>query len=150
GRSHRPRPAPQGCGWRRPGPQSPRPRRPRTLPLMGRPSWAKWERCQFARPLSAIGYGQGCAAAGIVSRNRRRPLAMKKLDIFPHIFPKPYFDKMVEIVPSKDAIRRWTNIPVLYDLEKRLHMMDEFEQYQQVLTLSMPAIEFVAQPDQSP
>jgi len=75
---------------------------------------------------------------------------MKKLDIFPHIFPKPYFDKMIEIVPSKDAIRRWTNIPVLYDLEKRLQMMDEFEQYQQVLTLSMPAIEYVAQPDQSP
>ena len=34
---------------------------------------------------------------------------MKKLDIFPHIFPKRYFDKMVEIVPNKDAIRRWTN-----------------------------------------
>src|SRR5579872_954314 len=75
---------------------------------------------------------------------------MKKLDIFPHIFPKRYFDKMVEIVPNKDAIRRWTNIPVLYDLEKRLVMMDEFEQYQQVLTLSMPAIEYVASPDQSP
>ncbi|MGH6968799.1 MAG: hypothetical protein ACREEN_06825, partial [Stellaceae bacterium] len=75
---------------------------------------------------------------------------MKKLDIFPHIFPKRYFDKMVEIVPNKDAIRRWTNIPVLYDLEQRLAMMDQFEQYQQVLTLSMPAIEYVAPPDQSP
>ena len=75
---------------------------------------------------------------------------MKKLDIFPHIFPKAYFDKMVEIVPNKDAIRRWTNIPVLFDLEKRLKMMDEFEQYQQVLTLSMPAVEYVAPPDKSP
>lgn len=74
---------------------------------------------------------------------------MISLDIFPHIFPKSYFEKMVEIVPNKDAIRRWTNIPVLYDLEKRLRMMDEFEQYQQVLTLSMPAIEYVAPPDQS-
>ena len=75
---------------------------------------------------------------------------MNKIDIFPHIFPKAYFDKMVEIVPSRDAIRRWTNIPVLFDLEKRLKMMDEFEQYQQVLTLSMPAIEYIAPPDQSP
>ena len=75
---------------------------------------------------------------------------MKKLDIFPHIFPKAYFDKMVEIVSNKDAIRRWTDIPVLFDLEKRLRMMDEFEQYQQVLTLSMPAVEYVAPPDGSP
>lgn len=76
---------------------------------------------------------------------------MKKVDIFPHIFPKSYFDKMVEIAPSKDAIRRWLNIPVLYDLEARLRMMDEFgPDYQQILTLSMPAIEYVGTPDKSP
>jgi predicted TIM-barrel fold metal-dependent hydrolase len=75
---------------------------------------------------------------------------MKKLDIFPHIFPKPYFDKMVEIIPNKDAIRRWTNIPILFDLDARLKMMDKFEQYQQVLTLSMPAVEYVTPADKSP
>lgn len=37
---------------------------------------------------------------------------MKKIDIFPHIFPRSYFDKMVEIIPSKDTIRRWTHIPL--------------------------------------
>ncbi len=26
---------------------------------------------------------------------------MKKIDIFPHIFPKAYFDKMVEVIPNK-------------------------------------------------
>ncbi len=76
---------------------------------------------------------------------------MKKIDIFPHIFPRSYYDKMVELAPSKEAIRRWTNIPVLYDLDARLRMMDEFgEDYQQILTLSMPAIEYVATPDKSP
>lgn len=59
-----------------------------------------------------------------------------KIDIFPHIFPPAYFDKVVETVPNKDAIRRWTNIPVLYDLEARLRMMEEFGEYQQILTLS--------------
>ena len=73
-----------------------------------------------------------------------------KIDIFPHIFPRAYFDKMVEVVTNKTAIRRWTNIPVLYDLEARLRMMDEFGEYQQVLTLSMPAIEFVAPVEKSP
>lgn len=74
----------------------------------------------------------------------------KKIDIFPHIFPRRYFDKMVEVAPDKGAIKRWLNIPVLYDLERRLRMMDEFGGYQQILTLSMPAIEYVAPPDKAP
>ena len=76
---------------------------------------------------------------------------MRKIDIFPHIFPRSYFDKMVEIIPNKAAIRRWTDIPILYDLDARLRMMASFgPDYQQVLTLSMPAIEYVASPDKSP
>jgi predicted TIM-barrel fold metal-dependent hydrolase len=76
---------------------------------------------------------------------------MRKIDIFPHIFPRSYFDKMVEIIPNKAAIRRWTDIPILYDLDARLRMMHSFgPEYQQVLTLSMPAIEYVAPPDKSP
>ncbi len=76
---------------------------------------------------------------------------MKKIDIFPHIFPRSYFDKMVDIIPSKAAVRRWLNIPVLYDLDQRLKMMEEFgPDYQQILTLSMPAIEYVAPPETSP
>ena len=75
---------------------------------------------------------------------------MRKLDVFPHIFPKSYFDKMVEVIPNKAAVRRWTAIPVLYDLDARLRMMKEFGEYQQILTLSMPAIEYVAPPDKSP
>jgi predicted TIM-barrel fold metal-dependent hydrolase len=75
---------------------------------------------------------------------------MKKIDIFPHIFPKSYFDKLVATAPA-GAIRRWTHIPVLFDLEARLRMMEEFgPDYQQILTLSMPAIEFVGPPDKSP
>ena len=76
---------------------------------------------------------------------------MQKIDIFPHIFPKPFFDAMVEVIPSKAAIRRWMNIPVLYDLDARLKLMEEFgPDYQQILTLSMPAIEYMAPADKSP
>jgi len=72
-----------------------------------------------------------------------------KLDIFPHIFPRAYFDKMVEVAPDRGAIKRWLNIPVLYDLEARLRMMEEFRDYQQILTLSLPAIELVEPPENS-
>ena len=74
-----------------------------------------------------------------------------KVDIFPHIFPRAYFDKMLEVVTNQEAIRRWTHIPVLFDLDARLRMMEEFgPDYQQILTLSMPAIEFVAPAERSP
>jgi predicted TIM-barrel fold metal-dependent hydrolase len=93
------------------------------------------------------------AASPLMMRPQKKPprRPMKKIDIFPHIFPKTYFDKMVEVIPNKATIRRWTNIPVLYDLDRRLAMMEEFgPDYQQILTLSMPAVEYVAPAERSP
>jgi predicted TIM-barrel fold metal-dependent hydrolase len=48
------------------------------------------------------------------------------------------------------SIKRWLNIPVLWDLDARLRMMRGFKDYKQVLTLSLPAIEFLAGPEESP
>jgi predicted TIM-barrel fold metal-dependent hydrolase len=77
-----------------------------------------------------------------------------KLDIFPHIFPSRYFERVKELAERNPAlaaqIKRWLHIPVLWDLEARLRMMDGFEGYKQILTLSMPPIEFLAGPDESP
>ena len=77
-----------------------------------------------------------------------------KLDIFPHIFPRPFFDRMKRIAEANPAlaasIKRWLNIPVLWDLDARVRMMGKFRGYQQVLTLSLPAIEFLAGPEESP
>jgi predicted TIM-barrel fold metal-dependent hydrolase len=77
-----------------------------------------------------------------------------KLDIFPHIFPRPFFDRMKRIAEANPAlaasIKRWLNIPVLWDLDARIRMMGKFVGYQQVLTLSLPAIEFLAGPEESP
>ena len=77
-----------------------------------------------------------------------------KLDIFPHIFPHAYFERMKEIAQGNPAlagqIKRWLHIPVLWDLDARMKMMKQFPGYQQVLTLSMPAIEFLAGPEESP
>jgi aminocarboxymuconate-semialdehyde decarboxylase len=79
---------------------------------------------------------------------------MLKLDIFPHIFPQPYFERMQDIAKSNPAlaasIKRWMNVPVLWDLEKRMKMMKRFPDYKQILTLSMPSIEFLANENESP
>src|ERR1700704_6262519 len=71
-----------------------------------------------------------------------------KLDTFPHIFPPAFFEQMKAIAeqsPTLGAqIKRWLHIPVLWDLEARLRMMGRFPGYRQILTLSLPAIEFLA------
>jgi len=77
-----------------------------------------------------------------------------KLDIFPHIFPPAFFERVKEIAAAKPAlaanIKRWLHIPVLWDLDKRIKMMQRWPGYQQVLTLSLPAIEFLADENDSP
>src|SRR5437870_2303814 len=77
-----------------------------------------------------------------------------KLDIFPHIFPQAFFERMKAIAEQSPTlaaqIKRWPHIPVLWDLEARLRMMERFPGYKQILTLSLPAIEFLAPHDQSP
>jgi predicted TIM-barrel fold metal-dependent hydrolase len=73
-----------------------------------------------------------------------------KLDIYSHILPERYFKRMCELVTNPDAVKRWLTIPVLHDLTARLEMMDQFDGYQQVLTLSSPPIEFLANADESP
>jgi predicted TIM-barrel fold metal-dependent hydrolase len=79
---------------------------------------------------------------------------MLKLDIFPHIFPQPYFERMKTIAEGNPAlaasIKRWMHVPVLWDLDRRIKMMKRFPDYKQILTLSMPAIEFLADANESP
>ena len=83
---------------------------------------------------------------------KRKP--EQRLDIFPHIFPKEFFERMKEIAnrnPSlAAALKRWMHIPVLWDIDRRVKMMQKWPGYQQVLTLSMPAIEFLGSENETP
>ena len=74
-----------------------------------------------------------------------------KLDIFNHIFPKIYFDKMMEVNPNlADIGKRVREVPVLVDLDARFRMMDEFEDYAQVICLCAPPFDLLAGPDVTP
>lgn len=73
-----------------------------------------------------------------------------RLDAFTHLFPLAYFEQMQKHVTNKGAIKRWLNLPTLWDVEARLRMIDSFGDYQQVLTNSMPPLEFVAGPEATP
>ena len=65
-----------------------------------------------------------------------------KLDIFNHIFPKPFFDKMVSMAPNaKDINKRVRNIPCIVDLDERFRIMDMFDDYAQIICIASPSIE---------
>jgi uncharacterized protein len=70
-----------------------------------------------------------------------------KIDIFNHIFPRTYFDKMVEVLPSgKDMHKRVRDIPCIVDLDERFRIMDKFGDYAQILCLGAPPIEVYGPP----
>ena len=67
---------------------------------------------------------------------------MRKLDVFNHIYPKPYFELMMRVAPAvKDIGKRMRNIPMLVDLDERFRVMDRFEEYQQILSIATAPIE---------
>ena len=74
-----------------------------------------------------------------------------KIDIFNHIFPTAYFNKMMEVAPNhKDIGKRVRGVPVLVDLEARFRVMDRFNDYAQVICLAAPPLEALAGPELSP
>src|SRR5262249_49685141 len=67
-----------------------------------------------------------------------------KIDVFNHIFPKSFFDRLQEVVVNRGAVKRWLNIPFLYDLDVRFRKLEEFgPEYRQILSLSAPPIESI-------
>jgi predicted TIM-barrel fold metal-dependent hydrolase len=75
-----------------------------------------------------------------------------KIDIYTHIFPQKFFDKMIEVLPHhQDIGKRVRNVPVLVDLELRFKMLEEFgDDYRQVLSIAAPPLELIGDPNVSP
>src|SRR5437762_4976728 len=74
-----------------------------------------------------------------------------KIDVFPHILPRKYFERMLHVAPPGLALqKRMAGIPALVDVELRFRMMDRHAGYVQVLTLANPPLEVVAGPGDSP
>jgi uncharacterized protein len=72
---------------------------------------------------------------------------MRKIDIFNHIYPASYYERLMKVAPDyKDIGKRMRNIPMLADLDVRFRVMDTFEDYQQILSLPTPPIEVFAAP----
>jgi aminocarboxymuconate-semialdehyde decarboxylase len=70
---------------------------------------------------------------------------MRKIDIFTHVTPAPFYDLFMKVAPTyKDIGKRMRGIPMLADLDIRFRVMDQFEDYHQILSLPTPPIEVFA------
>jgi predicted TIM-barrel fold metal-dependent hydrolase len=74
-----------------------------------------------------------------------------KIDLFNHIFPRKFFDKMLAVAPQHgDMGKRVRNIPVLFDMDLRFRVMDRFGDYRQVVSMASPPMEAFAGPEVTP
>jgi aminocarboxymuconate-semialdehyde decarboxylase len=73
-----------------------------------------------------------------------------KIDLFCHIMPPAYFERMTAISARGAYMqKRVREIPAMVDLDVRFRMMDQFGDYVQVLSLAAPPIEALAPPADS-
>ena len=72
-----------------------------------------------------------------------------KIDIFNHVFPKPLFERLERHLPAV-LYQRYQAIATIHDPDARLRMLDEFDDVQQVLSLSQPPLEEIAGPHETP
>ena len=76
---------------------------------------------------------------------------MLKIDIFPHIYPRAFYDRMMAVSDrAANMQKRVREIPVIVDLDLRFRLMDQFPDYRQVLTLASPPLESYADANLSP
>jgi uncharacterized protein len=72
------------------------------------------------------------------------------IDIFNHFMPKPYLDRLAELVPDHVAVTAFPRLKPLVDVDARLRLLDEFDDLRQVICLANPPLELIAAPDKSP
>ena len=59
-----------------------------------------------------------------------------KIDVFNHVFPPEFFEQVEGLMPAA-AVKRWKSINTIYDMDARLRMLDEFEDYCQIISMSL-------------
>jgi predicted TIM-barrel fold metal-dependent hydrolase len=73
-----------------------------------------------------------------------------KIDIFNHVMPVKYLDMMKQHSKDPGIVKRMASLRMLWDIEARVQMLEQWPDLQQVLTLAVPSPELVGGPDLSP
>lgn len=75
---------------------------------------------------------------------------MQYIDAFTHFFPNALWTRMLDAKGTASNIgARMRGIPAIYDLDRRFEVMDEFDNYRQVISLGMPPLETLGPPSET-
>ena len=75
---------------------------------------------------------------------------MRHIDAFCHFFPPRLFEQMsCTTGGTKDIGKRIQGVRTIYDLDARLRMMDEFDDYAEILSLGLPPLDAMAGPQEA-
>jgi len=76
---------------------------------------------------------------------------VRKIDAYTHFFPKRYFEALLDSpAAAKDMGKRVRGIPALFDLDQRLRLVEQFDDYAQILSHGLPPVERLFEPERSP
>ena len=70
-----------------------------------------------------------------------------RVDAYTHFIPEKFFKKIVESGYA-DIGKRVREIPCIHDLEVRRKVVDQFDDYAQILSYPMPPLELLAKGEQ--
>src|SRR5882757_5962589 len=73
-----------------------------------------------------------------------------KIDIYNHVMPLAYLERMKARYGDAGIVKRMSGIRNLWDMESRLQLLEQFPEVQQVLTLANPPPEMIAGPSEAP
>ena len=74
---------------------------------------------------------------------------MMRVDAYTHFIPTRFFKEVMSAGSHKDIGKRMRTVPMLVDHDERFRVMDRFEGYEQVLSISTPPIEAFAPPQKA-
>jgi len=92
----------------------------------------------------------GAHAKGALAAGKLPVGAIPKIDIYSHALPRPYLDLMQRRFKDAGVIKRMSNLRMLWDIDARAEMLEQWPELQQVLTLAHPPPEAIGGPDVSP
>jgi aminocarboxymuconate-semialdehyde decarboxylase len=71
-----------------------------------------------------------------------------RVDAFTHFFPRPIFDRLVELGGAMGGmVTRMREVPAVHDLDARLRIIDSFPDYAQIQSLGMPPLDVLSRGD---
>ena len=72
-----------------------------------------------------------------------------KIDVFNHVFPTEFFVAAEKLMPA-NAVKRWKAMEELYDMNARMKVIEKFDDYQQIISISQPPLDVIAGPNDTP